>query len=211
MASRARKGPACTVPPATITRTAPAGPTPRAAGRRLSAMSTTAPESNSPSATPLDVQIERTEKSLERLLEWIRAVDAKTPVVMAIDTAMLGVLAALAPAPRDLSPYHWLSIALGTLALIASLGLCAAATFPQTEGPKGSVIYFGGIAARSAFAFADTMRTLSSAEYLEDLLHQCHRNAEIARHKFASLRRALYWLFGGILPWLAALYLLSRA
>lgn len=175
------------------------------------AMSTATSLPQSASDDALDVQVDRADKTLDRLLEWIRAVDAKTPVIMAIDTAMLGVLAALTPAPEKLSATAWLWIAFGSAALIVSLGLCARATFPQTKGPGASLIYFGGIASRSADAFAQAMREVTKAQYLEDLLGQCHRNAQIATDKFACVRRALFWLVAGIVPWLAALYAISGA
>jgi hypothetical protein len=130
---------------------------------------------------------------------------------MAIDTAMLGALAAIAPSPEKLSITTWLWIAFGSAALIVSLGLCAKATFPQTKGPQGSLIYFGGIASRSVDAFAQAMRELTKTQYLDDLLSQCHRNAVIAQDKFARVRQALFWLVAGIVPWLAALYHLARA
>ena len=37
------------------------------------------------------------EKALARLLEWVRAADAKIPLVLAISTSMLDVIAALFP------------------------------------------------------------------------------------------------------------------
>lgn len=172
---------------------------------------TPTPVPQPPSEDVLEVQVERAEKILDRLLEWIRAVDAKTPVVMAIDTAMLGALAAIAPSPEKLCITTWLWIAFGSAALIVSLGLCAKATFPQTKGPEGSLIFFGGIASRSADAFGQAMRELTKTRYLDDLLSQCHRNAEIAGNKFACVRKALFWLIAGIAPWLVALYILARA
>lgn len=37
------------------------------------------------------------EKTLARLLEWVSVADAKIPLVLAISTSMLGVIAALFP------------------------------------------------------------------------------------------------------------------
>lgn len=158
-----------------------------------------------------DTLIDRGEASLDRLLEWIRAVDAKTPVVMAIDTAMLGVIAATAPGPDHFCASTWLWIAVGTASLVVSLSLCALATFPQTKGPEGSLIYFGGIASRSLPGYIEAARSRTKAEHLDDLLKQCHRNAEIAASKFKYVRLALFWLVGGILPWLVAVYTLVAA
>ena len=146
------------------------------------------------------------EGTLSRLLEWIRAVDAKTPLVIAIATGMLGVIAAVAPKPGDLALRSSLAIALGAIPLIGSLVLCLMATFPQTRGPLDSLIFFGGIAKRSAQQFLDAERKRTQEEYLADLLAQCHRNAEIAASKYADLKRALYWLAASIPFWLWVIY-----
>jgi hypothetical protein len=45
-------------------------------------------------------------------------------------------------------------------------------------------------------------------DHLQDLVAQCHRNAEIATSKFEHVRASLRWLMGGIPAWLLALYAL---
>lgn len=151
-------------------------------------------------------QIPIAESMLSRLLEWIRAVDTKTPLVIAIATGMLGVIAAVAPTPADLTLRSSLGMALGAVPLLGSLVLCLKATFPQTRGPLDSLIFFGGIATRSAEQFRDAVQKRTQEEYLLDLLAQCHRNAEIAASKYADLKRALYWLAASIPFWLWVIY-----
>lgn len=155
--------------------------------------------------------IERAENTLSRLLEWIRAVDSKVPVVMAIATGMLGVIAATAPAPKELTSSAFAWIVVGAAPLAVSLALCAKATFPQVDGPPGSLIYFGGIAAKPQRSYLQAALERTDQGYLEDLLGQCHRNAEIAKGKYDSVRFALIWLLAGIPAWLAALYALAGA
>ncbi len=183
-----------TVPPATITRTAPAGPTPRAAGRRLSAMSTTAPESNSPSATPSMFKSSEQRRASSGF-SMDPAVDAKTAVVMAIDTAMLGVLAALAPAPRDLP----LPLAFDCTRHARSHrqpGLLRGRDLPADRGPQGIVIISVGSRPARPSHRRHHAHALS-AGYLEDLLPQCHRNTEM-RDTDSQASGEPCWLFGGI-------------
>lgn len=156
-------------------------------------------------------QVDRQEKTLDRLLEWIRAVEAKIPIIMAIDTGMLGVLATVSPPPKDLTYGSFLWVALGASPVVASLVLCALATLPQTKGPQGSLLYFGSIASKSLSDYTDAVHRRTETEYLSDLILQSYRNAEIATSKYAHLRRALLWLVVSIPPWLIALYALVAA
>ncbi len=91
---------------------------------------------------------------------------------------------------------------------VASVIFLSFASFPRTEGPKGSLIYFGGIAQRAADQFRQTMLDLTTEAYLEDLAAQCHRNAEIATRKFAWVQRAMICLYLSVVPWALALWLL---
>jgi hypothetical protein len=158
----------------------------------------------------LDAEIASAESTLARLLEWIRAVDTKTPVVMAIATGMLGVVAALTPEPKELTAGIVTWMLIGVSPLLVTLALCALATFPQTTGPPGSLVYFGGIATRSLSEYVAAIRSRSKTAHLEDLLHQCHRNAEIAATKYRNVRRALFWLVAAIPAWLGTIYGLTR-
>jgi hypothetical protein len=148
---------------------------------------------------------------LERNLMWVAAADSKVGPVLALDTAMLGVLAALAP-----SPSSWDIVQAGTggvavVLLLASTACVAFAVFPRLEGPKGSRIFFGGIAAQGRADYVKSMLAAQPGELLEDIAHQCHRNAEIARSKYYNLRWSMILLFASILPWLIAVALLYNS
>lgn len=147
---------------------------------------------------------------LARLLDWVRAVDAKVPVLTAISCAIIASVAAVAPAADKLTWSTVLLIAAGVVPQFASLVCCALATFPQTRGPAGSLIFFGGVAGRSAEQYRKDVSALTPSAYLADLTAQCHRNAEIAALKYRRVRSATAWLFLGIGPWVLALYLLYK-
>jgi hypothetical protein len=152
------------------------------------------------------------ENNLERQLHWIGAADSKAVFVFTLNTAMLGLLAAVAPA----SPERWtiapaifasFSVVLG----LASLLFISFSAFPRTEGTKGSLIYFGGIAQRNLDQFKKATSGLTQDAYTDDLMSQCYRNAEIATRKFTWVQRALLCLYLSVIPWGLALFLLYSA
>lgn len=152
------------------------------------------------------------EGNLARQLGWIAAADSKASFVFTLDTAMLGLLAAVAPRTGGawgLTPAICAAFAVA-LGLAALLFLCFT-SFPRTKGPKNSLIYFGGIAQRNAAQFQDAVSQLSLESYMVDLAAQCHRNAEIASRKFIWVRRALISLYLSVLPWGIAIFLLYNA
>lgn len=148
--------------------------------------------------------------ALARLLDWVRAVDAKVPVLTAISCATVASVAAVAPAADKLTWSTVVVIVIGVVPQFASLLYCALATFPQTQGPTGSLIFFGCVATRSAEQYRKDVSALTPSVYLADLTAQCHRNAEIAALKYRRVRIATACLFAGIVPWVVALYLLYK-
>lgn len=161
-----------------------------------------------PSAESTAIEIQ--ESNLDRQLEWIRAVDAKVPTVIGIATTMLAVTGALSPQPENLSWESGLWMALASIPLLVCLVFCAAATFPKTKGPAGSLIYFGGICERSHSEYSNAVSQRSDSEYLDDLNQQCHRNAELAKAKYAALQWAMRCLFVGTAFWLVGCYMLYK-
>jgi hypothetical protein len=146
------------------------------------------------------------ELNLSRLLDWGGRVDAKSSVVLGINTAMLGVLASLAPAP-----HLWTArtIILGTTSMLffaANFVCIYFVNYPRTKGPATSLNFFGGIASRTFREYQKAFMDHSSPDYLNDVLEQCHRNAEIVRSKFSALQWAYRSLLIGIIPWSLCLY-----
>ena len=94
-------------------------------------------------------QIEFLEVNLTRQLAWIAAADSKSTFIFAIDTAMLGVLAAVSP--KSASGWAVAPSVFGAFAavlVLASLLFLSFASFPRTKGPKSSLVFFGGIVQR---------------------------------------------------------------
>jgi hypothetical protein len=159
--------------------------------------------------TPVN-RIDVLEKELARLLEWVRASESRLALVLPLSTAMLGALAVLAPAANKWTVFTAVTSSFASLFLSLSMVFSACASFPRTSGPKGSVIYFGGVVDRDLVQYEKAMRDLQEEDYIQDLARQCHRNAQIAVAKYSWTRRAIACLFFGTGPWAIALFLLYR-
>jgi hypothetical protein len=149
------------------------------------------------------------EKNLTRQIAWISAADSKISFVFAIDTAMLGFLAAVSPkAASGWAVAPAIFAAFAAVFGLTSLIFLSLASFPRTKGPKSSLIFFGGIAQRDADQFRKATCEMSTESHFDDLCAQCHRNAEIAERKFVWVQRALVALYLSVAPWCLATYLL---
>jgi hypothetical protein len=146
--------------------------------------------------------------NLARQLQFIGSADSRAGLVLALDTAMLGVLAALSPDAAKWDVAGAIFSAIAVVGLLLSLLFLSFASFPRTKGPRGSVLYFEGIVGRDANTYLQELRTLTSDAYVCDLARQCHRNAEIARAKYVWLRGSLISLYAGVVPWALAVFLL---
>lgn len=158
----------------------------------------------------MEDEIEILEKTLERLLEWIRAADSKISPILAICTSMLAVVAALLP---KISCWSIIPIIVGILTilpLIGSLFFLFFAAFPRTEGPKGSLCYFEGIRTYNSNTYLNAIIQMTKEQYSADLASQCHRNAEIASIKYQHIKIALLLLFFSVIPWILFIFILYR-
>lgn len=154
--------------------------------------------------------IARQEAALTLQLDWVRAVDGKTPTVIGLATAMLTALGLAAPERADMTWLSILLLAVGSAPLLACLGYCVRATFPHTDGPAGSFIYFGGIADLALSQYSEKVKTRTAEEHLADLSRQVHRNAQIASAKYNAVQKAMRWLFIGTPLWLVIAYFLYK-
>ena len=150
------------------------------------------------------------ETTLARLLEWIRSADSKIAPILAIDTSMLAIIAALVPKPTQ---WTIVSAVIGVIAvvpLLVSLLFLFLAAFPHTKGPKPSIFYFEGIKAQDPDDYLAQVHALTNDQVLSDLAKQCHRNAEIASIKYGHIKTAITAMFISVIPWLVLVFLLYR-
>ena len=149
------------------------------------------------------------EANLTRQLQWIAWSDTKSGFIFTVTAAMVGLLAAVSPADITLWTTPQAIFATFTVAPAAAAFIFLSfATFPRTDGPKGSLIYCGGIAQRDLGQFRKEILAASAEGYAEDLVAQCHRNSVIACEKFKWVQRAMIALYLTIGPWALAVWLL---
>jgi hypothetical protein len=150
---------------------------------------------------------------LEKNLHWIAAAEVKIGVVIAVDTGLLGALAAALNGNRA-TGHEYLGLLCSFVAavLLALAIICAAMTvLPRVEGPPSSMIFFGRIAAKPKEKFAREFTDAKAADFLADCLAQIHRNAEIACDKFKWVRKAMWCSFLGAPFWATAIASLVKA
>lgn len=151
------------------------------------------------------------DRILGRNLQWVSAADSKVAPILALDTGMLGVIAALFPKPSAWSAAQVAATSIATALLLTSMIAVASAVFPRLEGPKGSKVFFGGVAQTDRDVYVTSILAGITSDLLQDFAKQCHRNAEIAETKFHYIRWAMILLFCSIVPWLIAVGLLYNS
>lgn len=151
------------------------------------------------------------EGELSRLLGWINTAETKISLVLAVSTAMLGALAVLSPVCSGWTIFPAILASVATLCLVLSIISSAVSSFPRTDGPDGSLIYFGGITSLDLPTYITSISNLTEDQYINDLTCQCHRNAQIAERKFTWVKRAIICLFLSLVPWALSLFLLYSA
>jgi len=157
-------------------------------------------------------RIETAKWLFERTLGWIAAADIKVAVAMALDTAMLGGLAAAfgASDPGSRTAWCYLFLLMAVGGMVIAMFCAAMAAIPRMLGPVKSMIYFARIVERTEADFVDQFAKIAEEDFLVDLNTQIHRNAQIAATKHAWVRKSLIWSFFAAAPWLAAIGLLVK-
>jgi hypothetical protein len=157
-------------------------------------------------------RIEAAKWIFERTLGWIAAADVKVGAAIALDTGMLGGLAAAFAG----SDYHlrtawcYVFVFASTAGMAFAMFCAGMAALPRTRGPLESMIFFGRVVERDADSYSDAFGKMSEKEFLADLTRQIHRNAEIACDKHTWVRRSLFWSFLSAGTWIVAIAMLVK-
>lgn len=148
----------------------------------------------------------------ERHLAWIAAAEVKVGVIMAIQTAMLGGLAAAFSVSEPAARTAWAYLlTLSTAGFgVISIFCAAMVLIPRTSGPDASLLFFEKVASTTADRYFEAFTGASSAELLRDWTAQIHRNSEIAVDKYWWVRRSIWWAFGSAAPWMLAIGMLVK-
>lgn len=121
---------------------------------------------------------------LDRLMGFFPRVEAKASFILALNIAMLGVMAFNFPV-RDLgSPRACFGI-IAALFLAVSLWQLYVVLFPDLKpGDKPSLLYFRDISKMGWRGYHKAVVSLTDEELLEDVTCQIWRNSEILKIKF---------------------------
>ena len=148
------------------------------------------------------------EKILSFQLEWIKNADSKVPPLFAINIAMIGLIVALIKALPSWTIPTAIFSSLTLISLVLSIVFLAFSMFPRLRGPKGSIIFFGGITQRSAEGYVEEIRNVSEENFEVDLIRQAYRNAEIAETKFRFVKYSFIATFISVPFWGVSIYFL---
>ena len=146
---------------------------------------------------------------LTLVLGFFSRVDAKASAILAINTAMLAVLASNAPPVITMSVFACVLAGITATMIGGSLWFLYRVAFPVLHGGHQSLIYFREIAKRTEAAFIEEFLGQDDAARIKDLLGQVWRNSEILKLKFDSLRWAFILMALAIIPWVTAVSLFS--
>lgn len=160
------------------------------------------------SRSPQDERKEARDQ-LTLILSFFPRVDAKTSAVLAINTAMLAVLASNAPPISAMSVFSCVLAGITLAMIIVSLWFLYRVAFPALDGGHESLIYFREIARRTESNFIDAFSAQEEVPRVKDLLGQVWRNSCILTAKFDALKRAFILMALAIIPWAFAVALFS--
>jgi hypothetical protein len=165
-----------------------------------------------PGSDGYDVKLEHAKWIIDTNLHWISAAEVKAGAIVAIDTAMLGALAAVFSNPTALPHSAWAisTSLLATVLLLVAMLCNVMSMLPRTEGPPHSFVFFGKIVKRTAEEYFNAFHGADDQAFLGDCIEQAYRNAEIACAKYRWVRNAMMWSFAALLPWAISLACLNK-
>jgi hypothetical protein len=158
------------------------------------------------SPRPVEEQVRIAEVTLTRQLDWVSRADNKASFVIGLETAMVGVLAAVATPPRAWDPALTVLVCSAIALLAVGFYFIYSATFPELSGPPESLIFFGRIAELPYDHFEIRAVNQALSDYLADLLRQCHQNAVIADKKYRYVKASYRMLSLAAVPWALTVY-----
>lgn len=142
---------------------------------------------------------------------WVNSVETKVRMIVAIDTAMLGILgAALSRGDHTgWSFWMWLLVFVTATMLGASLFCAAMSILPRIIKSKSeSLLFFGSVRNYSKEEYAFRLKTASDEELLDDWAAQIYFNARIAHTKFGWVRRSMWLYFLAVPLWFPSVIIL---
>ncbi|MEO7047932.1 MAG: Pycsar system effector family protein [Ferruginibacter sp.] len=154
----------------------------------------------------VEQKINKAELNLQRKLDWVSKHDTRVAFTTSIVIAMLGVLVNASAAIKSWEWYIYIFFGLSLALLFACLVLIYMSQFPKTTSVNTSLIFFGTVASMKFDEFKKRFIASTEDDYLDDLLSQTHKNAEILCKKFKYLKATLVLILISVIPWLLTIY-----
>lgn len=146
--------------------------------------------------------IDTAKDTLSRVLGFFPRVDAMLSVLLALNLALLGVLATNAPAAPKMDFYSTAgAMVFGIFASITFFHLYKSA-FPRLDGGHTSLLYFREIARKTDLTYREEFKKITEESYLEDLIEQTWINSFILKEKYDHLKLAFIFLLLSLVFWL---------
>lgn len=150
-------------------------------------------------------RIRRAENNLDRVQEWIKAVDQKINMFLALQGIILTLLIpnylktiTARFQTQTISLWDALFIILATVCLGIAIFQSLVAVFPRLSNKIGSLLYFGSIKNMTANSYRAAMENLTESVYLKDLHEQIFINSRIAARKHEHFQISIILFLIGI-------------
>jgi hypothetical protein len=156
------------------------------------------------------------EQSLQRVHEWIKAADQKASIFLGFQGVIISLLFSdifywLKGNMSQFSFYDVLFLISGIVLVGYSLYKSVSAIIPRLKNHNGkkSLTYFGDIARLELEDFRKKIKSVSGADYENELIDQIHISSKIAVRKHYQFRDSVITFFAGMVL-LAFIYLLFK-
>jgi hypothetical protein len=147
---------------------------------------------------------------LQLVLGFFPRVESKASVVLALNTGLLGSLAANLPPRTQFHPK--MSIACVVVALVAaSYWHLFRSAFPNLKRTTPSLIFFGDVSRLKEGEFMEQFAAQDESAIARDLMSQTWRNSVILSDKFEHLKKAFILMLLSVIPWVLSLMMFTMA
>ncbi len=150
-------------------------------------------------------KIDIAEKNLNRVHEWIRGIDQKVSIFLALQGVILTllftkILSAVVAIFTTTAVSFWDSLFILWAILALGFGVFESllAIFPRINNNAKSHLYFGGIKNLTLSEYKNGMKDITDEDYFEELCEQVHRNSVIAVAKAEHFQKAIIIFLLGI-------------
>lgn len=140
------------------------------------------------------------EKNLERQIGFVRASETRIRFLLPALSVTLAIWFAGFQKSDFSDTFTILTGVLSIIGFLLSYYFAWEAMFPDIDGPKNSLIFFGGIASRSKENFQNEIEEIDEETYLSDLSDQTYINAKIATRKFKATQKSMMFWYFSLIP-----------